>query len=630
MKKIIETACTYDCPDACALLVENQGGEIRLRGHPDHPITAGFLCRKIHRLPERLRSEQRLRRPLLRDGAAFREIDWTEAFDRCARALERTLSFDARSIFHFPGCGSLGLKKLLVGHFFNTLGPVTTLRGGVCDETGVAAQVEDFGDCCAHDYTDLENASAVVLWGKNPLVTSVHLAPFIKRARRAGARVVLIDLWRTESAMLADEFIRVAPGGDGALAAAVLKLLLETSGPAATASRCENFLQTKELLARCSLKELLDAADVDQAQAESLASLYASPNPVATLMGWGMQRRANGALAVRWIDALCLLSGNVGRPGADANFSPNRKRGLRLELLRPATGPLLDAPFLASQLKGRKDPPIRFVWINGANPAAQFAAAGEVYRALQSVEFTVVVEAFLTDTARAARLVLPCTLMLEEDDDAVGSFGHHWVCRVHRALAPPAGVKDDVEIVAELARRLGWRDPLLEDPAAALRKLTEPWFQGRELLFCRNPAQPEVPFEKNFPRPGGRAQLVGVLPQKMLAEKDWPLRLLSHKVAGYEHSQRLVQEQAEPFTCFVNPLSAAGFAPGERAWLVTTAGRLPVRVHLRWDLHPKVCALEEGGWFTLERCSNSLVQEKAADLGWGTAFYDQPARLEKC
>jgi len=226
MKQIIETACTYDCPDACALLVENNGGEIRLRGHPDHPITAGFLCRRIHRLPARLSSAQRLRRPLLKDGATFREIDWNEAFDRCARTLEKALSFDPRSIFHLPGGGSLGLKKLLVGHFFNTLGPVTTLRGVVCDETGVAAQVEDFGDCCAHDYTDLEKTSAVVLWGKNPLVTSVHLAPFVKRARQTGARVVLVDLWRTESAILADEFIRVAPGGDGALAAAVLKLLL--------------------------------------------------------------------------------------------------------------------------------------------------------------------------------------------------------------------------------------------------------------------------------------------------------------------------------------------------------------------------------------------------------------------
>ena len=222
--KIVRTACTYDCPDACGLLAAVEGDRLVVRGDPEHPITRGTVCARGRRHPARLRDRERLTRPRRRTPGGWEDIRWDDALDLAAAKLGAALDeHGAPSVVYVRGGGSLGLSKELVSHFFHSLGPVTTVQGGVCGEAGEAAQKLDFGDAASHDYTDLAHSAAVVLWGKNPVATGRHLVPFLREARDRGAPLWLVEPRHTETAKLADRVIRVAPGGDGFLALAVLE-----------------------------------------------------------------------------------------------------------------------------------------------------------------------------------------------------------------------------------------------------------------------------------------------------------------------------------------------------------------------------------------------------------------------
>ena len=622
----VSTACTYDCPDACALLVEVSSKRISIRGDPDHPVTRGFVCPRVRRHIKRLTDPARLTTPLARRRHGFEELSWDDALDLCADKLFKALrDYGPESVLAFTTGGSLGLRKELVGHFFRSLGPVTTLRGGVCDEAGTRAQELDFGDKASHDYTDLENSRAVVLWGKNPAETSVHLVPFLR-----DKPAVLIDVLDTPTSPFVDRAIRLAPSGDGLLALAVLRRLYDQNRLDQEAvDRCENFDEFERMLKAEGMEPegLARRADAKMADVECLADLYAGNRPVATWIGLGLQRRTWGGHNVRCIDALCALTGNLGIPGGGANFGPGRKRGLDGSLLAPATGRSIAAPAFGQELSRLADPPVRFAYVYGSNPVCQLADSRKVAEALSGVDLCVVADAFMTDTAACADLILPVTLMLEDDADVVGSFGHHHVARAKKAVEPPPGAREDVWIAAQLSRLLGRpADPLLEDPQAALSRYCRSWFEGKE-PWGKNPAQDPVPFLQKFETPSGKMNLVTRAPGLVPGRDGYPLVLLTPKTSRYQQSQVPPGERTGPLRCRVHPDAegVASILDGARARVVSPVGSLEVSVRLDPGLRPDVCVVIQG-----RRGVNALVEARATDLGECTAFYDQRVRIEPC
>lgn len=531
------------------------------------------------------------------------------------------------------GGGSLGLSKELICHFWNSLGPVTTVRGGLCGEAGEAAQCADFGDAAGHDYTDLANSAAVVLWGKNPVATGRHLVPFIKDARQRGAPIYLVETRPTESERLADRVIRVTPGGDGFLALGVLHVLYHARALRRDMlERTENWAAFEAMLRGTApaLAQCVERAGVARADIEALAALYADYRPVATWVGWGLQRRRLGGRNLRYIDALGLLSGNVGVKGGGVNFTSRRRRGLRVEGLASASGRSLSAPNLARGLCALDDPPARFVYIAAANPVTQHPDSRSLRRVLRSLPFVVVADAFFTDTAEAADLVLPTTLMLEEED-VVGSYQHHYVARAHKVVEPPPEARGDLWILRELGRRLGRpEDPLLSSPQEAVSRLVEAWFPDSDRPYARNPAHVEIPFSGVFPTPSGKARLVDVPPRPVGEEAGFPLVFLTPSSRGWQTSQIPEAEQSAPASCMVHPeaAAAAGVADGDVARVVSSLGQLRVTVRVHADVHPQACVVPRGGWIRHGRGVNALVQAAATDLGEGAALYDQRVRLE--
>jgi anaerobic selenocysteine-containing dehydrogenase len=634
-----KTLCNRDCPDTCGIVASVEDGRVvKLEGDRDHPITRGFLCYRTHQFLERQYSPERLTSPLLRKNGSLEAVGWDEALDHVAESLRRILAeAGPAAIFHYRSGGSLGLLKVLSDYFFERLGPVTIKRGDICSGAGEAAQELDFGVSDSSDPASLVNARHILLWGKNVLVSSPHLVPILDEARERGAEIVLIDPIAHAGVRRADVYHQLAPGGDFALALAVARLLFERglADPRA-AEYCDGLDAFRALAASRDVRSWCSEADVAVEVAEDLARRLGAEKPCAILVGWGMARRGHGGAIVRALDALGAVSGNLGVAGGGVSFYFQRRRAFDTAFVRgAAVAPRTIAePLFARGLAEAGNPNIRALWVTAGNPVAMLPDSNASARAIAALELSVVVDSFLTDTARVASVVLPTTTLLE-DDDVLGSYGHPWV-GVSRPVVPaPPGVKSDLEIVQALAGRLGLASELAGSAREWKRRLLEPRLSQHgvsiddlERGVLKNPLAPAILFENRvFPTPSGRVNLLGEAPPaRPPKDADYPLELLAISAREAQAAQ-WAHRAPDPLVATVHP-ETGGFADGASARLVSKLGSILVTIRHDARQRKDVVLVPKGGHHHLAACANSLLEARLTDLGEGGALYEQGVRLE--
>jgi anaerobic selenocysteine-containing dehydrogenase len=632
------TACNRDCPDACGIVATVEDGRItRLAGDPDHPVTRGFLCHRTSRFLERQYDPRRLTTPLRRVGDSFEPVSWPAALDEiAARLLQFRAESGPAAILAYRCGGSMGILKGVIDHFFERFGPVTIKSGDVCTGAGDAAQLADFGTEDSHDLFDLHASRSIILWGKNLHVSSVHLLPVVLEARARGARLVSVDPVRHRTAALCDLHVQPRPGGDIPLALGVARLFFESgvADPAA-ADYCDHLPEFRALAESRPVDEWARLAGVPAAAVHALAEAY-SIRPAALLIGWGLQRRRHGAAAVRALDALGAISGNIGVPGGGVSYYFARRSAFDLSFVRGADAAPRQIPEarLGPAILAATDPPIRAVWITSANPVAMLPESRTVAAALASRELTVVVDSFLTDTCRAAHFVLPTTTLLEEDD-LLGAYGHHWLVESRPVVPPPEGVKSDLEIIRELAARTGLGGEFSGDAESWKRRvLGRVADRGAGLDDLRrgpvrNPLAPQITFpDRRFPTPTGRVNLVTELPvPEDPVTPERPLVLMALATERAQASQWRPEQQAGPATAIVHPAAAAGFADGDLARVESDLGELVVRLRFDAGQRPDVLLMEKGGWLAAGRCANSLIRAAETDAGGCAVYHDTSVRL---
>jgi anaerobic selenocysteine-containing dehydrogenase len=342
---------------------------------------------------------------------------------------------------------------------------------------------------------------------------------------------------------------------------------------------------------------------------------------------------------VRFIDALALLSGNVGRPGGGVYFHLHSYRNLDLGWIKGQGHKGRRAFHIATigrDILAAEDPPVRMIWVNGTNVVNQAPGAQETARAFDRVAFKVVVDAFMNDTAERADVVLPCALMLEQED-VVGSFLHEYVQYVAAAVEPPPEARTDLWIVTELGKRL---DPPVAMPPAedCLRAaLTSPYLDTSldELKYKRfvRSKRPRIAYEGyQFAHGDGKYRFPGRLHDEPPAPDGYPLRLLTLVRRNAIHSQILPEDQRPFPTLWVAPdcPTLATLDVSKGAVLVSPFGRLPVHVRLMPGLHPGTVVYRRGDWMNHGGGANQLIASGVTDLGGGAPFYDQYVRLENC
>src|SRR5437763_9047201 len=238
MKKVVHAACPHDCPDACGVLITVEDGRAtRIQGDPAHPMTRGFLCAKVTKYLDRVYSPDRLLYPMRRvqpkgqgkgDASDFARISLDEALQEIATRLQKISDESGpEAILPYSYAGTLGfLNNTGMAHrFFYRMG-ASQLNRTICATAGGDALITVLGRKMGTEPEQFRDSKYIIAWGANIHGNNVHLWPFIEEARRNGARLVVIDPYRTRTAKCADWYLPINPGTDVALALGMMHVII--------------------------------------------------------------------------------------------------------------------------------------------------------------------------------------------------------------------------------------------------------------------------------------------------------------------------------------------------------------------------------------------------------------------
>jgi anaerobic selenocysteine-containing dehydrogenase len=642
----VRTTCTRDCPDACAVVAHVEGGRVvKLEGDAAHPLTRGFLCKKTYRYPSRLYSPQRILHPLARTAGGWRRITWDEALDTLAERLTRLRAQDGTlAVLHYQSAGSMGLLKVLNSRFFNLWGGVSEAAGSLCSGAGIAGQLKSYGAVRRHAPEDLLNSRTILLWGRNPLVTNIHMLPLLKAARQRGATVVVIDPRRSETVKYADQHLAIKPGGDAYLAIGLAQSLLRQGlvDGEFVARATANFEAFARLLADVPAQTVLERTGLSAATIDALARLYGTQKPGSIHLGMGPQRWVAGAETFQLIDALAALTGNIGVPGGGVNYSSRLPSLLDLSWLaerRAQARRFLLRPTIGRDLLEARDPPVRLAWICGANPVTQALNSEQVRRALAQLDYVVVSDIYLTDTAQHAHLFLPTTTFLEEEDVVLSEWWHGYFGYVRPAIPPCGEARSDLEIFQALAACLGFGAEMAGTPGEWISRLIAP-MQGYGITlerlraegWVRHPLDEDVPFaDRTFFTRSGKFEFIGTWPEGFQPAPDYPLYLITAKTNTRLNSQLLDGERDRPPQAWVHPtvLARLGVAEGEEGVVESPYGRMRVRLRADAQQRPDTVFTDQGSWLSAGGTPNQLTGDVVSHYGSLGAYNHVSVRLAR-
>ncbi len=677
--KTIRTTCALDCQDACGIDADVEDGRVvRLRGAQDHPYTEGFLCIRLNRFLDRLYGPERVTRPKRKTKSGWQEIAWDDALDLAAEKFRAAVDeYGSTSILYYMDVGSFAISKQYNIRLFNRLGGPTVASGSLCLGAGLAGMLQSLGRVSGHEPSDMLNSRMVVLWGRNPAAYAVHLVPLIKRARERGIEIVLIDPVRTESAKFCDRHYAPRPGGDGFLALAICKHLLD-SGKADRKfleNRSANPEAIEKMAESFSWDRLAAGCGLPPETLREIAGLFERNHPACILMGKGPQHYRQGTEITRLILAAAAVSGNIGVPGGGFQYSSDFWAPFDRSLMGEAfveNRRTVPKGILGEAILNTENPPLRAAFINGGNPVTQCPNSKKVAKALRSIDFVTVVDQFMTDTAECADLFLPCAMFLEERDVRPASW-NPYVGPVIPAAAPLDGVKTDWQIIGELAKRMGVEDPYLGEPVEKLLEgilapMAAHGLDPKRAMseFFRKPNAPDVAFAEgegggDFSTRSGKFEFLEAWTPDGLGgvsgadspaggtdppvggtdraegsgapdgeDDPYPLNLLSLKDPKSQASQTLesTQERREA-KAWLHPETAARFGVKENAEgrLVSAYGSYAVRFVLDDGVRTDVCVARAGGWLKKDRGVNVLTGDVLSTYGETPGYYETKVRV---
>ena len=472
------SVCPHDCPSTCALEVELVAPDHigRVRGGA-LPYTDGVICAKVARYAERVHHPERLRQPLRRTGdkgsGDFAPIAWDDALDLAAEALlTRMQRHGAESVWPYHYAGTMGLVQRAALRRLGHLAGWSRQRESFCVALSDAGWLAGVGVKRGIDAREVMDADLIVIWGGNPVHTQINFMHWVQKARRQrGCPLVVVDPYRTATAAKADLHLALRPGTDGALAAAVMHVLLaEGLADRDYLARHTDFSPAVEAHLQTRTPAWAAAiTGLGEEEIVAFARLYGRQRNSFLRLGYGFTRQRNGAAAMHAVSCLPAVTGAWQVAGGGALYSQAGSYGLDLrfahgfDAVTPTTRQL-DMGRLGAILAGEPDdlaggPPVSALLIQNTNPAVVAPDSGAVRRGLLRPDlFVCVHEQFMTDTARLADLVLPATTFLEHADLYQASA--HTTLQVARPLlAPPGECRANHVFIGQLAARLGIAHP---------------------------------------------------------------------------------------------------------------------------------------------------------------------------
>ncbi len=474
LKDTYFAACPHDCPDTCSMLYEVENGKLTgVRGNPDHPMTRGGLCVKVNDFEQRHQAADRLTQPLRRVGekgaAQFAKISWEEALDEIESRWKSIIAeFGSEAILPYSYLGNQGLVQGLNGgdHFFNRLGASVCERT-FCGEASCTAYLLTVGPTGGVDPESFKHSKYIIIWACNSVSTNLHHWHIVKDAQEKGAKVVVIDAYRSKTAQQADWHIMPRPGTDGALAMALISTII---GEGLTDNDyVEKYTVGFDALARRAEARSAEwAAPITGVSADDIRQLareYASTQPAAIRVGVALERHHGGGQTIRAVSCLPALVGAWRHCGGGLLQMPVWDMPYKFdEISRPDLIPsgtrVINALQIGRALTGEMplDPPVKSMMVWNANPVTQAPECNKIVAGLQRDDlFLVSAEHFVSDTASYADIVLPAA-MAAEMEDIVLTWGHFYLAYNEKCIEPPGEAVPNSEIFRRLSQRFGFDD----------------------------------------------------------------------------------------------------------------------------------------------------------------------------
>jgi anaerobic selenocysteine-containing dehydrogenase len=690
------------------LITVDDGRAVKIQGDPAHPVTRGFLCAKVAKYLDRVYSPDRVLYPMRRvrpkgfadkavlSGAegsvratqaetVFQRITWDEALDEITSRLKSiTAEFGSESILPYSYGGTLG--KLNFGsmdrRFFHRLG-ASQLARNICSEAGGAGVRSVYGANMGTEPEQFCHSKYIIAWAANIHGNNVHLWPFIEEARRNGAKLVVIDPYRTRTAACADWHIPINPGTDVALALGMMHVIINKNLHDADyiSRHTVGFDELRAKVQEYPPAKVAQWTGMSAADIEKLAIEYATCRPAAIRMNYGVQRSQNGGMASRTIAMLPCITGSWEQVGGGFQLSTSAAFGLnnaaleRTDLMQTTLGRparTINMVELGQALNVVNDPPVKALFVYNSNPAAVCPNHNDVIRGLLRPDlFTVVHEQFFTDTTDYADIVLPATTFFEHKE-LQSAYGHYYLQASIQAIEPLGECRSNVDLFRALAERMGFEEECfrdsVEDMIDEALASPNPWLHGitRERLekeghirlnFEGNgnaTTEPFLPFAKgNFRTPSGKALLyneslkaLGLDPVAAFIPpeesrhtgnaKAFPLELLARKADNFLNSTFSnlpgLQSLEEAGLLEMNPADAQlrGIRDGDTVRAFNRRGDMQLKAKVDGKVAPGVVAAKLH-WAKLtpgNRNINVLTSEKLTDMGNSATFYSVLVEVE--
>jgi anaerobic selenocysteine-containing dehydrogenase len=700
--KTVHAVCTLDCPDSCGVLVTvdtASGRAVKVQGDPAHPVTRGFLCGKVAKYLDRVYAPDRLLYPMKRKAGvakgalvrgketeAFERVSWDEALGTIAGRLKQVAEeFGPESVLPYSYAGTIG--QLGYGsmdrRFFYRLG-ASQLDRTICAAAGGEALKRVYGVKLGTQPQDFACSGMVIAWGANIHGNNVHLWPFIEEARRNGARLVVIDPYRTRTAALADEHLQINPGTDGLLALGFMHVIfgmgLEDKAYMAECTHGGDELREHALKPEHAPERVCEVTGIPAATVVRLAREYASAGKngrraAAIRLNYGIQRSDNGGTAARAVCMLPLITGSWTQRGGGLLLSMSGAfpfNGAKLEmpeLMQKSSlgraSRVVNMSRLGAALTETSEPPVKALFVYNSNAAAVAPNQNAVLQGLRREDlFTVVHDQFFTDTADYADVLLPAPTFLETKD-LMGAYGHRLVQVSERAIEPLGEVRNNVGVFGELGRRMFPGESCFEDGVDELIDQAldskSPWLAGitrerleREghvpLAMPADEAGQVLPFSTAawFRTASGKGELLPV-PEFVApvesrgASEEYPLEFLPRKADNYMNStfanqaahQKMESATAGVLEMHAEDAASRGLQPGDAVEVFNGRGSISLKMKLSGKVGKGVVAArldwsKVGGDLSGRGANvNALTSERLTDIGGGATFYSTLVEVRK-
>ncbi len=633
------SVCPKDCFGSCSLEVEVEKGKVvKVKGNRNSPVNQGRICLKGKNYPNMVYGPERLLYPLQRIGkrgkGEFKRISWEQALDIIHKKLKNLKEkYGPESVLYYNRFANLGVVKNCAYSFWYQFGGFTSTYGGLCDSAAQEAIILTYGEVKHNKISDLENSKLIILWGSNPAYTNIHLMHHVNKAVDKGAKLITIDIRENESGAKSHLYLNPRPGTDGCLALGIANQLIENNiiDESFIDRHTFGFAEFKKLAKGHPLEKVSAVTGIPLHKIEAMIGFIKNTPEYALICGMGVQRHTNGGQTIRAVSLLPALTGSIGKKGCGFYFSDRQAPELNWLFSPPKPKKIrnsIPVAKLASELDNQTNPPVKAVWIEQANPMTSNPNTNLLTRAMNQLDLIVVVDLFLTDTARMADIILPATSMFEYYDLMGKKFGFNLDYLPENDLSTiekiiiNSNLNTEVDKLKEKPylhsnyQEIAFGDLKFNTSTQKIeffsRRMRDRW--GKDPLPVYN-----EPVENKYSSPN--------------IYNKYPLSLITSHAYNKMNSQfsdiSILNE--EPFV-WINPRDAAkrGINENDRVEVYNERGSLTLKAIITEKVLPGIVHTYFGWWGGVHQANiNKLIGDYVSDIGYGTAFQNCLVEIKK-